>query len=255
MKNNILNSLALYFVLGLLFFNCKPVYHVADINNDRYEIEQHELLPEDETINDIIKPYKDQLEVKMNRVIGTNGEKMHKARPEGELGNWVADIIYNEAAKVYDGKLDFAVQNHGGLRIPMLDKGPITVRDIYEIMPFDNEIVVIEAQGVVVKKLFERIAEKGGWPVSKQLQIRANNKYQIQSILINSEPFDITKKYTFALPDYIANGGDKCDFLENQDQIKFNLLVRDAIINYLDNTEKGAIQNVTREGRIKFSKN
>ncbi len=245
-----------FLILSLIctcFLACKPIFHIADINEDRYEIEPHEQLKEDSTINAIIKPYKAQLQDKMNRVIGTNAKDMYKARPEGELGNWVADILYSEVSKIYDGKLDFAVQNHGGLRIPVLNEGPITVRDIYEIMPFDNEVVVIKAKGVVIQKLFERIAEKGGWPVSKQINMLGTIDNKLHSLTIDSVPFDPKKTYTFALPDYVANGGDKCDFLINQKQIKFNLLVRDAIINHLDSEGIDNVQFAQKEGRIKFT--
>ncbi len=255
MKRINLKSSILYFILGVSLISCKPIFHVADINEDKYEIEQHDLLPEDEKINSIIQPYKEQLEEKMDKVIGNCAVTMYKARPEGELGNWMADILYAEASKLYNGKVDFAVQNHGGIRVPSLNAGPITVRDIYEIMPFDNELVILEAKGVVVKKLFERIAQKGGWPVSEQVKMIGNIDYSVESLRIGSEPFDVTKSYTFALPDYIANGGDNCSFLENIEQIKFNLLVRDAIINHLVNEDDGIIQEASKEGRIKFSKN
>lgn len=247
--------LVLILFLGVSLVQCKSYLHVADINSERYEIEPHQELQEDEAILAIIDPYKKQLDVKMNRVIGENAEKMYKARPEGELGNWVADIIYDQASKVYKGKLDFAIQNHGGLRIPVLDEGPIIVGDVYEVMPFDNELVVIEARGLIVKQLFQRIANKGGWPVSKQVRFVGTQDGEIESLYINSKPFDETATYAFALPDYIANGGDRCVFLENQDQIKFNLLIRDAIINYLDEQEEGVVQLAPREGRIKISKN
>ncbi len=247
-----ISRIILLLFLGVSLFNCKTYLHVADINEDRYEIEPHQDLPEDEAITAIIAPYKAQLDDKMNREIGINAEKMYKARPEGELGNWVADILFEEASKLYEGELDFAVQNHGGLRIPILNAGPITVRDIYEVMPFDNELVIIEARGVIVKQLFERIAAKGGWPVSKNIRLVGTKEGKIESLYINSKPFDETETYAFALPDYIANGGDRCVFLENQDQIKFNVLIRDAIITHLENEEPGIVQLAPREGRIKI---
>ena len=247
--------LFLALLLGVSLNSCKTYFHVADINADKYQIEPDHGLVEDTAILKIIEPYKLQLDEKMNRVIGENGDKMYKSRPEGELGNWVADIIYEEAAKVYDGELAFAVQNQGGLRIPVLDAGPITVGNVYEVMPFDNELVIIEARGVVVKQLFQRISQKGGWPVSKQVRLVGSPTGEIESLYINSKPFDETATYAFALPDYVANGGDKCDFLINQDQIKFGMLIRDAIISHLEAEEDNVVQFALKEGRVKISKN
>ena len=78
-----------------------------------------------------------------------------------------------------------------------------------------------------------------------------DNKFH--SLSIDSKPVDPKKTYTFALPDYVANGGDKCDFLISQKQIKFNLLVRDAIINHLESEGIEKVQFAQKEGRIKFT--
>ncbi len=46
---------------------------------------------------------------------------------------------------------DIAITNGGGLR-RTLEKGPITMGDMYEIMPFDNYLVTFDLKGEDVKK-------------------------------------------------------------------------------------------------------
>lgn len=60
---------------------------------------------------------------------------------------------------------DFAVFNTGGLRRP-LPLGNITRGDVFELMPFENELVILTMNGEAVKKLVNFIATKGGAPVS-----------------------------------------------------------------------------------------
>jgi 2',3'-cyclic-nucleotide 2'-phosphodiesterase (5'-nucleotidase family) len=65
--------------------------------------------------------------------------------------------------------IDFAVQNYGGIRLPAIPKGDISVGKIYELMPFDNVMYIMELEGSIVQMFFDRMAESGGWPVSRNV--------------------------------------------------------------------------------------
>lgn len=76
-----------------------------------------------------------------------------------ELGCMLTDAI-REASGA-----DFAFQNTGGVRIDHLKKGPITVKDVYTIDPFGNEIVVFKMTGQQLKKFIINTYKKnGGFP-------------------------------------------------------------------------------------------
>ncbi len=47
---------------------------------------------------------------------------------------------------------DFAFNNTGGIRVKSLPKGPVTVKDIYNIDPFENEVVVYTMTGKQLEK-------------------------------------------------------------------------------------------------------
>ena len=57
---------------------------------------------------------------------------------------------------------DFAFQNTGGIRVKRLKKGPITVKDVYRIDPFDNEVVVYQMTGAQVKQFILNSYRKNG---------------------------------------------------------------------------------------------
>lgn len=241
------------FILGLVllfgFSACRQVYHLADASEHQYEVS--ESYKSDSIIDAIVLPYKLQLDSLMDTKIGVNATLMTKDKPESTLGNWMTDIIYVEAAKRYDGQLDFAIQNYGGIRISSLGAGDITVRNIYELMPFDNEMVVIEARGVIVKELFEKVSNSSGWPVSSQVKLIISDK-SISSLEINGNPIDLVKTYRFALPDYIANGGDGSDFLVNQPRKELNIKIRDAIIAHLEEKDDIIQEESRKDGRIQI---
>lgn len=76
-----------------------------------------------------------------------------------ELGSMLCDAIREISGA------DFAFQNTGGIRITHLGKGPITVKDVYSIDPFNNDVVVYEMTGAQVKKfILNNFRKNGGYP-------------------------------------------------------------------------------------------
>src|SRR5690606_31823605 len=88
-------------------------------------------------------PYKAQLDAEMSRVVGRTAVSLTKPsdEPETLLGNFFADVLLAEARKQVPDA-EFAFGTKGGLRIE-LHQGPITVGHLFELMPFENEIVVL----------------------------------------------------------------------------------------------------------------
>ena len=150
-----------------------------------------------------------------------------KQQPEGTLGDFVADALLLQSRKELNTAIDFSIVNNGGIRVPNFSAGEITVGKVFELMPFDNGIAVVECSGKVVKQLMDKAAAKGGWPVS-------NMKYMIhagaaENIFIGENKLDTLATYHFVCSDYIANGGDDCSFLVAQKKTLSNLLFRNKI--------------------------
>lgn len=124
---------------------------------------------EDENIKSFILPYADSLSKTMNEVLIVSAQPLTKEQPESLLGNFVADIVFkrgNEKYKQMGGdKIDMCVLNNGGLR-SALPAGNITIGKLYELMPFENEMVVLSLKGEKMQELFNYIAATGGVPVS-----------------------------------------------------------------------------------------
>lgn len=217
-------------------FACSKQTYTADIDTSYYRITKRS--DSDKALDQMILPYRDQLEAKMNEVIAFNEKEMTKNRPNSSLGNWFSDVLLEAAEKVYDKEIDVAMQNYGGIRVPALKQGDITVGNIYELMPFDNQLVILTMDGNLLQTLLNRVAEKGGWPISHTLHFTMNGDLA-EDIIIKDKPIDYSKTYTVAIADYIANGGDNCFFLEQADREDHDVLIRDLVIDYLRNKPEG----------------
>lgn len=243
---------AFYSLLILLLFcsSCK-VYHEAQTEQSRYDLNSNSEVRADDDINEIIAPYKKELDAEMNKVIGTCEKELFKSLPECGLGNWAADAIFEQCNKTQEIPIDFAVVNYGGIRIPSLPKGDITTGKIFELMPFDNMMVILEVKGDIVQQLFENIAGRGGWPVSKGIVCDFNKGGELLKVNINGKPLDQNKIYRIGLTDYVANGGDKCHFFKGEKQIATDVLYRDAFMQQvIDLSEKGLNVDGEVDGRM-----
>jgi len=194
-------------------------------------------------------PYKQKMEAEMNRVIGQTDQALTKpAEPETLMGNYFADAMLTEGRKK-EPTAQFTIATKGGLRTTF-PKGNITVSNVFELMPFENEVVILKLSGENVQKLIDFIALKNGQPVSGiRMKIRDNKAYEVT---IAGEPFDINKTYNLLTYDYLADGGDELSFLSNPlERRDIGIKVRDAILeNINDLTSQGKKITAQLDGRI-----
>lgn len=195
-------------------------------------------------------PYKKQLEAEMNRVVGNTAVNLTKPSnaPETLMGNFFADVLLAEAReRVPDAEFSFGTK--GGLRIE-LHQGPITIGNLFELMPFENEIVVLELTGENVLELAQFIAATGGQPVAGiRLEIDGGNATNVR---IGGKPVIPQHTYKLVTYDYLANGGDHT--LGLADPVRrtdLGIKVREALISYVSKeAEAGKDINVQLDGRI-----
>ncbi len=197
----------------------------------------------------MLQPYSDSLSNKMNIKLAMLTGNLEKSQPNGSMGLVFVDIMKAMAEKHFNTKVDAAFINNGGLRVPSVNAGMLTVGKVYEIMPFDNILIIQNVKGNVLEKFVQLIASKGGWPVSG-IQFNIDNK-TAKNIIVNGNPIDLNATYTIANSDYIANGGDDCTMLLNQPTVNNGYLLRDAFVAYFaDQGKMGNKINPINEKRI-----
>ncbi|HOZ68394.1 MAG TPA: 5'-nucleotidase [Chitinophagaceae bacterium] len=222
-----------YFFPALLLFltgiSCHTSYEGQSLQYKGYRISQ--TMPADTAVLHFLQPFSDSVNNSMNSVLGVTSESMEKAQPESSLGNFMADAFLIMAREKYQTQVDLAFVNFGGIRLTQLPAGNITRGKVFELMPFDNLLILQKIKGSVLQQVLDLMAGRGGWPVAGiRMQISNNKAVNVQ---VGGQPLDPEKVYTIANSDFIANGGDNADMLRPVPQITNGYLMRDAIIDYI----------------------
>lgn len=253
-----LNNRLLRFCLIIILFisvSCRTHYSLKYSNKSVITVDTLNVKTEDPISLQILAPYKSKIDAELNEVIAYADEALEKGLPEGKLNNFVTDltlIIANKHYKPEDGHLvDLCILNSGGLR-SSLPKGAITTSKVFELMPFENKLVVLTLSGKQTLSMLNWIALNGGVPLAGVKMGIQNDK--AVDILINGVAFNEEKNYKIVTSDYLAAGGDKYSFFKEPiNNEELDILSRDAIIEYMkDETLAGRTLNPQLDKRIYY---
>ncbi|WP_029489346.1 5'-nucleotidase C-terminal domain-containing protein [Ochrovirga pacifica] len=194
-------------------------------------------------IDSMIAPYKTQLDREMQQILTYTPVTLQKKtdQQQSNLGNLMADLTYQMAQPIFQNKtkqtIDFALFNSGGIRA-LISKGNVTKEHAFKLMPFENQLVVVQLSGKKTEELIHYFIQgKKAHPLSKQIKLTIHND-QSYELSIRGQKFDPNKNYLVLTSDYLQHGGDGMDFFKNPIALtKIDLKVRDAIIQYFKKTD------------------
>ncbi|WP_027377670.1 5'-nucleotidase C-terminal domain-containing protein [Kaistella palustris] len=228
MKNKIL----LIGLAALSLTACKVPLNIANIQTEK-NISIAPALPEDSDITAVVKPYKEELEGKMNKKISYTSVDLNKNGDNSNLGNLLADYTFEGAdewakSNGLPNGVDAAVINIGGIR-STIGAGDILTKSIYEVMPFENEVIIVKMKGADLKGLFDYyLKTQKNNPIS-HLYIETENGMTVKE-LINGKEVDPLKAYYIATSDYLALGGDNMTFFGKGEMIPTGIKLRDLFL-------------------------
>lgn len=226
---------------------CRTNYYPQSLEHEDYQVKEQRVT--DSTLIQLLSPYSSRLNASMSEVIGQVGSLLEKKQPEGSLGNLMADAMLYAAGKKFNRRVDAAFINYGGIRLNEIQPGPLTLGKLFELAPFDNYIVVLELKGSVLQEFLDHIAARGGWPVAG-MTMKIVNKAAAQ-VMIGGRPLDKNARYSIAVVDYVANGGDESNMLRNLPQLNNGYLYRNELHEYLLSFAKqGRSITASTEGRV-----
>lgn len=206
---------------------------------------------EDPAIAALIAPYHDRVTSQMQEVLGTAPTALLKSSGESPLANFVADLQRERASQALGQPVPLGVMTNGGLRAT-LPAGPVTLGSVFELMPFENELVVIDAPGPVVQKLFDYAAHVKMAVSGATYTVTFDGLPK--DIRIGDHLFDVNENRTWsiAISDYLATGGDNMVFFKSIVPRHTNILLRTAIADHIRALTKAG-QPVTAkvEGRVR----
>ena len=183
----------------------------TSVNREVYDVQS---IDRDSIMYYTILPNNTELDDQMNAILCHSTQQMKKTKPESLLGNWTSDVCLEMAQDIYEDDIDLSFFNTGGLRSP-IPQGDITKRDLYKLMPFENELVVLELNK------------------TEMLDLKAYFNFTKGQPIAFADDFTLNDSLFLVLTtDYLANGGDKMKFFKDKTQHKVGIKMRDALINY-----------------------
>lgn len=181
------------------------------------------------------------VEVVSNSPVELNGDRENVRVRETNLGNVVADSLYQYGQTGFSHPTDIAVTNGGGLRETIAKGKPITKGSVIAVLPFGNTISQIQVTGQQVLDMFEKslgsilqvdkagktVLDENGQPLLEPsggfLQISGAKVYydtnlaagkRVLAVQVKNrvtglyEKLDLEKVYYLATNDFLAAGGD-----------------------------------------------
>ncbi|WP_200860577.1 5'-nucleotidase C-terminal domain-containing protein [Peptoniphilus mikwangii] len=161
------------------------------------------------------------------------GEFTHDRSAKGTvslLGRWACEVMAEKT------NAQIGIQNGGGLR-RTLNAGKITMGDLYEIMPFDNYLVVMDLPGDALIKAIDHginMPETTDGAFSGlKVEYDASKPYEqriTKITLTDGTPIDPQKTYKVVVNDFMFTGGDGYDFTKAQNVNETYIPIRDVLV-------------------------
>lgn len=236
-KYNGFLKLFVIFLTLFFIFSCSPKqYNLTKIEGKQLPITEKG--PQTPEIESFIKPYRDHINKDLDSVLAYCPETLDKSvgKWQTTIGCLMADVCVQRGNLVFKKRenktIDLCLLNHGGIRA-ILPKGNVTTRTAFEIMPFENNLVVLGLKGEQIQEIAAYIIkEKKPQPLSGMTFTIAKDK-TAKDIMIQGKPLDLNKIYYVATNDYLANRGDNMNFfVKSVEKYDLNYKLRDVLIDY-----------------------
>ena len=227
-----------FFLLYIfIFFGCK------DQKLELYKIEATQIqisnsLTADAEIEAFIKPFREHIQKDLDSTLAYAMDTYSKS--DGHLntaiGNFMADAIYDESNPVFKSRtghdIDMVLLNYGGIR-SIISKGNISTRTAFEIMPFENSIVIVALKGSQIDSMVTYLAtRKTAHPISK-MKLVIDKDFNVAEVTINGKKINANETYYVATNDYLYTNGDNMRFFRpNEGTTILNYKVRNALIDH-----------------------
>ena len=236
-----MKNIWILFFFSFLIIACKNnSYEVSKINAKQLKIGNE--VKQDSSIIQLFTPYKKKMTNEITKSLSFSPKILERTdgNLQSTLGNLVADLSYEKANELFKNKtgktVDFSMSNYGGIRAAIM-KGDVTVSNAFELMPFDNTLVVVELNYDKIKALFNYfVAKKRAHPLSKNIQLTIKN--DSYNVLINGKAIKKDKTNFVATSNYLQKGGDGMIFFSEPESLfDSNFLIRDAIVDYFESKD------------------
>lgn len=233
----------IFFLIFPVLIACNPVYKSEKLEFTNYRIRDSG--QSHSQISNLIEAYSGNIQKTMNVVIGNNEISLKKNIKMNSLGYFLTDAYLSMAEKKFGKQVDVAFMNHGGIRLDELPAGEVKIGTIYELMPFDNILLLVNISGYKLRQYLDTLAAGGG-VIQTGLTMTIRNR-KTEEVRIREAEIENDKHYLIAISDYMVNSTGMLKNLVRED---IGYLQRDAIIEYVklctQNGHKIIVENINR---------
>ena len=199
--------------------------YLTDLLEEKY--------PLDDSMKKIITKYKSKVEKGFNEVIGEVKNDLTRA---GFSECTSGDLITDAMRKRFNA--DVGIHNSGGTRGD-IEAGPVTYKDVYKMIPFENYCVILKVKGDVLKEIFEisvnghhAIFQISGAKIVYDPEKPIGNR--IIECYVEGKPLNPDSVYTIVTNSFLAGGGGEYSvFLKNVYREDTYYLLRDVVADYI----------------------
>jgi 2',3'-cyclic-nucleotide 2'-phosphodiesterase (5'-nucleotidase family) len=195
---------------------------------------------DDPAVRDMLAPYHERVAA-LSMVIGKlEGNLKKESVGGGSLGNFVTDAMMRVANEKSGKNVVLALTNAGGLRKNEIAAGELRVSDIFELMPFENSLLVLDLTGAQILKILQ--AGTRDPQAGARIQYRWNEQNRTEVIgakLVDQQnherEIDPSAIYSVITIDYLYNlkSGTYGLLQEAKDVKPLNITLRDAVLTYV----------------------
>jgi 2',3'-cyclic-nucleotide 2'-phosphodiesterase (5'-nucleotidase family) len=220
-------------------------------------------IPNDPAVDAIIEPYSAKVR-ELDAPIGKlTGELKKGGMGAGSLGNFVADALRAQAEVKLGKPVLLAITNSGGLRKNEFAEGNLTSNDIYQLLPFENALVVLDLTGEQLRRFLNIVVTHHDAQSGARILYRTNEKKESEIVSVKlggsagvEKEIDPQTIYTIVTIDYLVKrGGDYSVLQEAKNVRPLNLTMRDAVLAYVKaETAAGRAVKATLDGRFRYNK-
>ena len=197
-------------------------------------------IPDDPDVEKIIAPYSAKVR-ELSKVVGKlEGNLTKTGVGAGSLGNFVTNGMMAQAKARAGKPITLAIMNAGGLRKNEIGAGDLRASDIFELLPFENALVVVEVTGVQLAKLLQVVTRDAQAGARIQFKWNEQNRPEFISGKLLDETgkeqeVDPQKIYTIVTIDYLVRlgSGPYAILQEAKSNTALNVTLRDAIMDYV----------------------
>jgi len=187
----------------------------------------------DPDVDEFVKDRFGALAARWDQPLGEIAGAVDVRRQAGSTpaGNYVAQLMRDVV------KADVGLTNKGGIRTT-LRPGPITRRQVFEFLPFDNTVALLELTGAQLRDVLAQGLVRGRRPLelagaSYTYGVIGEDR-RLLEVAVGGAPLELGRVYRVATNSFLAAGGDGCDVLASARQLtETTQFLRDLMVDSL----------------------